>query len=126
MKRIFRIATADQAQHMTRQIVRAVEHGVVMQVTVQRWAKRRSVDQNARYWAILNEIAANAPPHMDGVWYAPELWAEHFKRKFLGVVPGPFGEVPRTTTKLSTVDFSAYCDQIEAWAAGEGIILDLY
>ena len=123
-RRIFRISDDGNIGSLARLLSQVTQAGKVLRVTVEIWRNPRTVDQNKRYWRILNLIAAAAPPHLDGQWYAPEVWHEHFKRKFLGVQPGPFGDVvPNTTTKLSTVEFSGYCDQIEAWAAGEGMML---
>ena len=121
---VLRIRTHEQVRALSSRLLATVDEGRELRVTVEDWKNTRSLDQNRRYWAILTDLARAAPSHMDGVWYAPEVWHEHFKRKFLGVQEGPFGPVPKTTTKLSTLDFSGYCDQIEAWAAEEGIILE--
>ena len=96
----------------------------VLTVTVEPFRKKRSVDQNARYWAILNELSQKMPPHMDGVWYSPAVWHEAMKQRFLGVKPGPFGPVAKSTTKLSVVEMMGYCDEIQAWAIEEGIMFD--
>lgn len=96
----------------------------VLTITVEPFRKKRSVDQNARYWAILTEISQKMPPHMDGVWYSSEVWHEAMKQRFLGVKSGPFGPVTKSTKSLSVVEFSGYMDEIQAWAIDEGIMFD--
>ena len=125
MSQSYRIADAPSVQQLAVKLRTHVDAGYPMKVTVERWKKKRSVDQNARMWAILNALSKSAPPYMDGQWYSPDVWHEYMKRRFLGVEPGPFGEpATKSTAKLSTVEFSGYCDQIEAWIAEEGIILE--
>jgi hypothetical protein len=96
----------------------------VLTITVEPFRKKRSVDQNARYWAILTEISQKMPPHMGGVWWSPEVWHEAMKSRFLGMESGPFGPVAKSTTRLSVVEFMGYCDEIQAWAIDEGIMFD--
>ena len=48
------------------------------------------------------------------------MWHEHFKRKFIGVEELPDGSVRgKSSTKLTTVQFSEFCAQVEAYAATE-------
>lgn len=87
--------------------------------------KARSAEQNKRYWALLNEIADNP---VKGQRFATESWHEYFKGKFIGKeeVKLPNGDVfnrPISTTTLDVVQFGEYMTQIEAWAAGHGILL---
>lgn len=87
--------------------------------------KARSVEQNRRYWAIVNEIAQQP---VQGQRFIAEAWHEWFKGKFIGKeeVKLPNGEIynrPISTTTLDVVQFSEYMTQIEAWAAGHGILL---
>jgi hypothetical protein len=43
-----------------------------------------------------------------------------FKRKFIGFDELPNGEViGKSSTKLTTAEFCAFCDQVEAYAATE-------
>ena len=86
--------------------------------------KARTSAQNKRYWAILGEIAATP---VQGRRFEPESWHEYFKGRFIGKeeVKLPNGETfnrPISTTTLDVVQFGEYMTQIEAWAAGHGIL----
>lgn len=86
-------------------------------VTIEELKSRRTLEQNARYWALLTEISKQAPSHMGGEWHSPETWHMYCRRRFLGVEPGPFGEgVPKSTAKLGIGAFGDYMTEIEAWA----------
>jgi hypothetical protein len=87
--------------------------------------KARSTEQNKRYWAILGEIAQTP---VQGQRFAAESWHEYFKGRFIGKeeVKLPNGDIynrPISTTTLDVIEFGDYMTQIEAWAAGHGILL---
>jgi hypothetical protein len=80
--------------------------------------RKRSPAQNRRYWGkgVLAQIAEQAAPN--GKLFDAETWHEQFKRKFIGVIELPDGSVRgKSSTDLTTVEFSAFCDQVEAYAA---------
>jgi hypothetical protein len=82
--------------------------------------RKRTAPQNKRYWGkgVLAQIAAQAAPN--GRLYSAETWHEQFKRQFIGVIELPSGEViGKSSTDLSTTEFSDFCSQVEAYAAGE-------
>lgn len=82
--------------------------------------RKRTKPQNRRYWGkgVLAQIAAQAAPN--GRLYSAETWHEQFKRMFIGVEELPSGEViGKSSTALSTVEFSEFCTQVEAYAANE-------
>lgn len=82
--------------------------------------RKRTKPQNRRYWGkgVLAQIAAQAAPN--GRLYSAETWHEQFKRQFIGVMELPNGEVVGMSSKdLSTAEFSDFCAQVEAYAAGE-------
>lgn len=82
--------------------------------------RKRTPKQNRRYWGggVLAQIAAQAV--VNGRQYPAEVWHEQFKRQFIGVEELPSGEVVgKSSTGLTTAEFSAFCDQVEAWAATE-------
>jgi hypothetical protein len=80
----------------------------------------RSVEQNARYWALLTEISQQAPSSMGGEWHSPEVWHEYCAKRFLGMEAGPFGHgVRKRSSQLKVSEFADYMSQIEAWAADE-------
>jgi hypothetical protein len=82
--------------------------------------RKRTAPQNKRYWGrgVLAQVASQAAPN--GRLYSAETWHEQFKRMFIGVVELPSGEViGKSSTDLSTTEFSDFCSQVEAYAAGE-------
>lgn len=87
--------------------------------------KARSTEQNRRYWALLNEIAAQP---VQGQKFIADAWHEYFKGRFIGKeeINLPNGQTfnrPISTKTLDVIQFSDYMTQIEAWAAGHGILL---
>lgn len=82
--------------------------------------RKRTKAQNRRYWGngVLKQIAEQAT--VGGKLYSAETWHEQFKRQFIGVEQLPNGEViGKSSTELDTAEFSAFCDQVEAYAAAE-------
>lgn len=81
--------------------------------------RKRTAPQNRRYWGkgVLAQIAEQAT--VNGRLYSAETWHEQFKRQFIGVVELPSGEViGKSSTDLTTTEFSDFCSQVEAFAAG--------
>lgn len=97
------------------------------EVTVKPFKKRRSLDQNARYWWLLATISTQVSDET-GKKYAPETWHEYLKAEFLGkdtiLIDGSPKLVHRTTTKLNVMDFMDYMTQVEAWAVEHGVRFD--
>lgn len=88
----------------------------VMSITRRKRTKR----QNRRYWGkgVLAQVAEQAAP--GGRMFSAENWHELFKRMFIGVEELPDGSViGKSSTSLTTTEFSAFCDQVEAYAATE-------
>ena len=82
--------------------------------------RKRTQPQNRRYWGkgVLAQIAEQAT--VNGKLYPAEIWHELAKRKFIGVIELPNGEVVgKSSTGLTTTEFSEFCSQVEAWAASE-------
>jgi len=98
--------------------------GKPLSVTVQEHKEKRSSDQNRRYWAILNEIAAGA--WIGGRRYGADAWHEFFKAKMIGLEEIPDGRsVGISTTTLSVAEFAEYMTKVEAYAVDEfGIEID--
>lgn len=89
-------------------------------VEVKQHKPSRSVEQNARYWALLTEISQQAPSSMGGEWHSPEVWHEYCAKRFLGMEAGPFGHgVKKRTSTLKISEFADYMAEVEAWAADE-------
>lgn len=82
--------------------------------------RKRTKAQNRRYWGdgVLAQVAAQAV--INGRLYSTETWHEQFKRMFIGIEELPNGEVVgKSSAALSTVEFSDFCSQVEAYAASE-------
>lgn len=93
-----------------------LQGGSVWVLTLTR--RKRTPRQNRRYWGngVLNQIAQQAT--VNGRMYEAEVWHEQFKRMFAGVVELPNGDVlGMSTTGMTTMEFSRFCDQVEAFAA---------
>lgn len=99
-----------------------LQAGSVWVLTIGR--KKRTKPQNRRYWGngVLAQVASQAT--VNGRLFSAETWHEQFKRQFIGVEELPNGEViGKSSTGLSTVEFSDFCTQVEAYAASElGVI----
>lgn len=79
---------------------------------------KRSGEQNKRYWAILNEIAATA--WVGGRQFSAEAWHELFKMKFIGHEETPDGrQIGISTTTLSVAEFAEFMTKIEVYAVDE-------
>lgn len=95
-----------------------LQAGKSLVLTVQ--DRKRTLPQNRRYWGdgVLKQIADQAV--VNGRMFDAETWHELFKRKFIGVIELPDGSVVgMSSTKLSTAEFSRFCEQVEAYACTE-------
>lgn len=92
--------------------------GKPLAITVAPHKAQRSPDQNKRYWALLNEISADA--WLDGSQFSAQAWHAYFAIKFIGCedLPGG-GTVAISTTALDVAEFAAYMTRIEVYAAEE-------
>jgi len=101
--------------------------GVAHEVVFRPYKHKRSIEQNARYWAILNDIADQLKP--DGREYSPEVWHEYFKSKFIGKdtveVNGDVVLVPKSSTKLNVEDFGIFMTKVEVWAVNNGVQFEM-
>lgn len=82
--------------------------------------RKRTKAQNRRYWGngVLSQIAQQAV--VNGKQYDAEVWHELLKRKFIGVIELPDGSVQgKSSTDLTTTEFSDFCTRVEAYAATE-------
>ena len=80
--------------------------------------KTRTKLQNRRYWGrgVLAQIAEQAT--VGGKLFSAKTWHEMFKRKFIGVIELPDGNViGKSSTGLTTAEFCEFSDQVEAFAA---------
>jgi hypothetical protein len=91
-----------------------------VEVVVQKQRSRRSLNQNAYYWGVVVKILS------DELGYAPEEVHELLKQKFnwkdvaltnyLDDVSEEI-RIGASTADLSKIDFMAYIDKIQRWAA---------
>jgi len=89
--------------------------------------KRRSNEQNRRYWALLHLLSERLKPR--GQQFSAEtfhLWA---KSKWLGcqdfILPnGKTLVIPNNSSDLDTPEFNDYMTAVEAWANERGIYLE--
>lgn len=82
--------------------------------------RKRTQPQNRRYWGqgVLAQVAAQAV--VNGKQFSAETWHEMFKRMFIGVDELPNGElIGKSSTQLTTAEFSEFCAKVEAYAATE-------
>jgi len=82
--------------------------------------RKRTKPQNRRYWGrgVLAQVAEQAV--VNGKLYSAEVWHEQFKRQFIGFDELPNGQiVGRSSTALTTAEFSDFCTKVEAYAATE-------
>lgn len=82
--------------------------------------RKRTKPQNNRYWGrgVLAQIAEQAV--VNGRMYSAEVWHEQMKRMFIGFDELPNGQIiGKSSTKMTTVEFSDFCTQVEAYAASE-------
>ena len=101
--------------------MQVLEPGQRWQVVLQPEKTKRSIEQNRRMWACLNEIAGQV--RVDGRLHKPETWHEMYKARFLPCetawICGQLVSVPESTTGLTVKQFAQYMTQIEAHATQE-------
>lgn len=96
----------------------AARLGRPLAVEVGAESKKRSVQQNKRYWALIGQIAKDAS--IDGRKWDGEIWHEAFRKEFLPLQELPTGKVGhKSTTQLNPQEFNEYMEQIEAYAVTE-------
>jgi hypothetical protein len=105
------------------QTLNGLPSGVRYKVTVEEYRKNRTVDQNSRYWALLNDISDQLK--IEDRNYSTEVWHEYFRSTFLGkdtvLIDGNPVLVTKSTRKLNVMDFGDYMTQVEAWAVEHGV-----
>lgn len=88
-------------------------------------APKRSIDQNARMWAMLGEIAHAVPWH--GQKLTPENWKDMFTAalKRQQVVPGldgGFVVLGTSTRRMSKAEMGDLMELMSAFAAERGVV----
>ena len=88
-------------------------------LVVERQEKKRSLNQNAWYWAA---IVPAVQQHLSEARTLPLTKEQtHYvlASAFVGTEDTPLGPVPCKTSTLTTEQFSTYCERIRAHAAAE-------
>jgi len=87
-------------------------------ITIELRKRIRSNSQNAYYWGVVIETLFNGFKEFG---YSKDEIHEILKTKFNGVKEVNIGSetflIPRTTTKMSTKEFTDYIESIQKWAA---------
>jgi hypothetical protein len=97
-------------------LTRWLQNGTRLVLTI--GLRKRTAKQNSRYWGkgVLAQIAAQAT--VNGRLFSAESWHELLKRRFIGVIDLPNGQViGKSSTALTTAEFSLFCTEVEAYAA---------
>lgn len=91
---------------------------------------KRSIEQNAALWSLLNQIHKQRPTHQ-GVKMSPELWKAVFMQALgaeMVFVPTLEGDgvfpIGHRTSHLTKGEFSNLIELILAWTAREGLIIE--
>lgn len=130
---LIRVVATREAAHAAAQLAYAqartiIDNGRPACIEVHEHDDDRSLQQNRFYWgACLRDISEQAK--IEGQRYTVDAWHELFRRQFLGYeiekvrVAGRKRPVVnrrlRSTAKLKVKAFSAYLDELQAFAATE-------
>ena len=96
--------------------------GKPLAVSITEAKSKRSTSQNARYWALVTEIAEQA--WVDGKQFGKDAWHEHLARRFgvcreITLPDGTNIMVRKSTADMDMQTFAAYLAKIEAYAVRE-------
>jgi len=94
--------------------------GKRVSVEVEREYKRRTTQQNRRYWSVIVPCVAELLTKTRDLPISSDQAHYLLKAAFLGQVETDLGPVPKSTRNLSTAEFAEYCDRIEAHFASIG------
>ena len=90
-----------------------------VEITLEPVKRKRSTDQNARYWAIVTKLAEAYGDTKNGMH--EELLCEYHGYD-LREIRGHVKKIPRGRSKnLNTMDFAALSDIAERWCAEAGV-----
>lgn len=95
-----------------------------LEVCIRPYNSKRSIEQNRRLWFLYREISEKV--FIDGKRFSQDVWHEFLKRKFIGCIEMPNGQLMGiSTTKLSVQEMSEYQEKIISWASMEhGVLWD--
>ena len=81
-------------------------------VSAREWKSRRSLEQNARYWKLITELANYTGDDKDRMH---DLMGWKFLREVVTVKGEEIWRI-KSTTELNTAQMAEYQDSIERWA----------
>jgi len=118
---LYIIDTPDKAKRCANRILALPLDGQIWDVRIAEWEPRRSVEANRRLWA-LHKLAADATGHSIDEMH--EFCKLKFLPRALVKVKGEAMEVPGRSSKLTSKDFRAFMDAVEAFYISElGVLL---
>ncbi|MFA5403294.1 MAG: hypothetical protein WC318_07370 [Candidatus Omnitrophota bacterium] len=91
--------------------------GKSVQVVIKTWRKSRTNQQNRWYWRCVVGIPA------EYYGYLPEEMHDAFKLIFLRCHDEGKPEMLKSTTSLTTKEFSDYCEKCRQWCAEHDIVI---
>lgn len=101
-----------------KEIIKKLE-GKEVQLGIEKKKRKRSISQNNYYWLIVTLISESTTHTMEEIH-------EACRRKFLArkeiTIQGETLLIPRSTTELSTVEFSEYIERVRCFAAELGVV----
>lgn len=126
MNKIFIIRSPEQVQGLASFVQlnwkAAADAGKPLAVSITENKTKRSIEQNKRLHALLQDISEQA--WINGRQFDVDTWREHFNQTYIGVddVVMPNGTTRRrgiSSTTLDVQEFGAYMEKITAYAATE-------
>ena len=87
--------------------------------------ERRTIEQNKRYWAMLNEMAKH---DVEGVFYDAKTWHAYMKQEYIGCedVILPSGKpvtIVLSTAEMDVPEFNEFMDHVETFMGEHGWFL---
>lgn len=130
----FVIPTADRVRSvcaMVYEVAREAIAGGAVEITISRVKSRRTLDQNARMWATLGEIAQQVPWVVDGreTMLTSEEWKDIFTaalRKEMRVAQGIDGGIVllgRRTSRMTVQEMADLIELMQAFCAERNVRL---
>jgi hypothetical protein len=118
------ILTGELQRSHAIQTIKGLPLEPVMEVEIKQHKKRRNLDQNAKLWAMLTDVASQVE------WYGQKLSKDEWKCVFSAslhqqkVVPGldtGFVVMAQSTSRMSVADFSEMIELITAFGTQHGV-----
>lgn len=118
------LPTSDIADIVRMDVARAADKfSGFLRVSLQMPRKKRTNDQNAKYWAIVAEIASEVGDDAESV--SDDIKKRAIKRGYPYTVSHITGEIkPVSSTRVDTAQFSALIETAQEVAAFVGIVTE--